>query len=139
MSVARRKYLNITEKVNLLNEIDLGVRKKDVAEKFNIPASTLSTILKNRDTILKAFDRGQVGKKVKVCLYDDVDKAVLRWLLNMKGAKVLGKKIRVKALDVARKLGHKDFSASPGWLEKFKKRHGFDGKVFSKKKIVSIS
>jgi hypothetical protein len=39
------KSLSLTEKFKIIKEVETGARKKDVATKYKIPASTLSTIL----------------------------------------------------------------------------------------------
>ena len=44
---------------------------------------------------------------------------------------ISGPIVRDKALFFAEALGHKDFMASIGWLDKFKKRHNITQKVMS--------
>jgi hypothetical protein len=45
--------LIIAEKVNIISEVTKsGKQKNEIAKQFNIPPSTLSTILKNEDDIL---------------------------------------------------------------------------------------
>ena len=57
--------------------------KKDIAEKYGIPTSFLSTIFKNCKNIMKQVQEpSHVGnrKQMKVCVYEEVDKAVLKWM-----------------------------------------------------------
>jgi hypothetical protein len=42
----------VNDKYKLLQDVESGIRK-DVAAKFNIPASTVSTILKKKAEIIK--------------------------------------------------------------------------------------
>lgn len=52
------KSLIVGDKIKIIDEVKKGVeRKKDVASKFGIPASTLSTIFKDKDKILKAVEK----------------------------------------------------------------------------------
>jgi transposase len=47
------KTLTINDKYKFLKDVENGIREKDVAAKFNIPASTVSTILKKKAEIIK--------------------------------------------------------------------------------------
>jgi len=54
----KKKIKIITgRKINLLKIIEKGEKKKhEIAKNFVIPANTLSTIIKNKDVILKIFN-----------------------------------------------------------------------------------
>lgn len=132
--MSKRKCLSVSEKISIIHEVDKGVKKKDIAQKFGIPPSSLSTILKNRDVILQEADQRKeslVRKKLKSSMYDDIDEAILKWMTVMREKKLplSGTLIKEKALEFGAALGHKDFQASNGWLEKFRKRHGVIHKV----------
>lgn len=51
MATLKRKALSLETKVKILRAVDRGRKKKDVAEDFKIPPSTLSTILTSRKKI----------------------------------------------------------------------------------------
>jgi len=132
MSSAKRNLttLSVSDKIRLIEEIDRGIkRKKVIASEFGIPPNTLSTIYKNRDKIrnkCSASDFVSDGRKrFKPCLYDDIDEAMLKWIKSCrdKNLPVSGTIIREKALNFAKTLGHTEFSASSGWLHRFKIRH----------------
>lgn len=96
--------------------------------KFGIPANTLSTILKNRQKLEDAINNHCVitsRKRIKTCVYDNVDEAMLKWINNARSQNLplSGPLIRQKAQEFAMKFGHSDFLASVGWLDKFKNRH----------------
>jgi len=55
--------LSLAEKVNLIKIIEKGEKKQEIAKDFGIPASTLSTIIKNKDVILKNFNVNSVNQK----------------------------------------------------------------------------
>lgn len=50
------KCLSIEEKYKLLKEVEGGLKKKEAAEKYGIPASTLSTIFKNNESIITSLE-----------------------------------------------------------------------------------
>ena len=55
MSGFKRQSLSLDKKAEIIKAVDgapLSKKKKDIAADFGIPANTLSTILKNRDSIL---------------------------------------------------------------------------------------
>ncbi|KAL4104351.1 hypothetical protein QTP88_019652 [Uroleucon formosanum] len=89
------KTLTIGEKKKVLEAVKSG-RKKDIAEEFGIPASTLTTIIKN-----------------------------IKWFKQCRDANVSigGPILKEKAENFAKSLGHEQFKTSNGWLENFKKRH----------------
>lgn len=104
------------------------VEKKDIALKFGIPSNTLSTILKSKDKLVersKNVDFSNKQKRIKTCVYADIDGAMIKWVTTArdKNLPISGTLIREKAREFADALGHEDFSASIGWLDKFKKRH----------------
>lgn len=74
-----------------------------------------------------------VRKKLKSSTYDDIDEAIFKWMTVMREKKLplSGTLIKEKALEFGAALGHRDFQASNGWLEKFKKRHCVIHKVIS--------
>ena len=64
--MSKRRVLRIKEKLQILNEVDSGVKKKEIALHFGIPANSLSTILKNRESIEKRAE--QLNTSGKRCV-----------------------------------------------------------------------
>lgn len=132
----KRKVLTLDDKVAMIEAVSKGEKKKDVAIRFNIPPSTLSTILKSKEDVLKAVHSGSCSgqrKKLKAATYGDVDEAVFKWFTDIraKDIPVSGAVLQQKARDFACLLGCDDFKASTGWLHKFKMRHMIVGKTAS--------
>lgn len=119
------KCLTLKEKLKLIAEVERGEKKKKViAQQFGIPPNTLSTILKNKDKLLEkqgSYDSNSERKRLTTCVNIGVDEAMLKWVTTAraKNLPLSGVLIREKALDYAAALGHEDFSASVGWLDKF--------------------
>ncbi|XP_015367240.1 PREDICTED: major centromere autoantigen B-like [Diuraphis noxia] len=76
MSLKRKLVtLIIAEKVNIISDVTKsGIKKNEIAKKFNIPPSTLSTILKNKDDILQKYETNKGSTKImKIFEYPDVE------------------------------------------------------------------
>lgn len=129
----KRRCLSIDDKVHIIDAVEKGERKKDVAARFGIPASSLSTILKRKNTILEAAAVGPSAtrKRNRTAVYDDVDKATFAWFMEMLSQRVplSGAVLQRQAVNFANILGCDSFKASSGWLDKFKKRHAIVSKV----------
>lgn len=123
------KCLTLKEKLKLIAEVEKGEKKKkDIAQEFGIPPNTLSTIMKNKDKVLENqgdYNANSKRKRLTGCVNNDVDEAMLKWVTTARGKNLplSGTLIREKAKEFAVALGREDFSASVGWLDKFKKRH----------------
>lgn len=119
------KCLSIEEKYKLINEIEDGLKKKEAAEKYGIPANTVSTILKNRESIIASYELGsQCNKRMKNPKFSNVDKAVFDWFTAATNQNMLisGAILKEKASEFAKSFGDDDFMASTGWLDKWKQR-----------------
>lgn len=134
----RKRKLNtltIGEKVRLINEVELGAKKKkDIAAEFDIPASTLSTIMKNRQSILNASQVNgscNARKRLKESAFPCLEKAMLEWFrcARDKNLPISGPIVLQKAEQFAKSLKYEHFKASQGWLENFKKRNAIVQKV----------
>ncbi|CAD7675366.1 unnamed protein product [Nyctereutes procyonoides] len=125
----KRRQFSLEEKMKVVEAVDSGKRKGDVAKEFGITPSTLSTFLKDRAKFEEKVREASVGpqrKRMRNALYDDIDKAVFAWFqeIHAKNILVTGSVIRKKALNLANMLGYDNFQASVGWLNRFRDRHG---------------
>lgn len=122
--------ITVEKKLLIIKEVENGkASKKDIAKQFGIPSSSLSTILKNKDKLLTSVTDNASSikrKKLRTCTFEDIDEAMLKWVFAARGRNLplSGPILREKAKQFAEALGHGEFEASVGWLEKFKKRHG---------------
>ncbi|XP_066261743.1 tigger transposable element-derived protein 4-like [Euwallacea similis] len=96
-------------------------------KKYEISQRTLSTIIKNKSSILQfgakindqaSFKRNRPRKTVNT--------ALVKWIEagRKQNLPISGPVLQQKTLNFAQQLGDKSFKASSGWLEKFKKRYG---------------
>lgn len=132
VSTRKFKTLNIGDKLKIIKLVGEGKRKKkDIAADFNIPCSTLSTILKNKEEIQQSAIEGNLKcRRKRNAELKDVEECMIKWFKQCREKNITlgGPLMREKAEQFARSLGHIDFKASNGWLENFKKRHNISFK-----------
>ena len=109
-------------KYKALQKLEKGSTLKDVAAQFGVPSSTLSTWRKNKEKIFKQYNSGQLSKRVKPEKYEQVNKAVYKWLVMLRSENIPvgGPMLKEKALEFAKELGIESFQASDGWLTRWK-------------------
>lgn len=121
------------EKIRAINRLDSGVTAKTIASELGVGKSTVSDWKKNRAEIEKwcAAQASESGiKKRKTMLkgkHKDVEEALFLWHehLRGKGLPVTGPILKEKALQFNVLLGDdSEFTASDGWLDRWKKRFG---------------
>ncbi|XP_039386738.1 tigger transposable element-derived protein 4-like [Mauremys reevesii] len=126
----KRKLDNqsIEKKYEIILQLEKGTKPADLNRQHGIPANTISGWKKKADVIKQMYEKSvfdPARKKLRVAEHKDVDDALFQWLTNTRATKlpVNGPLLMEKADILAAKLGHPDFKASQGWLDRFKKRH----------------
>ena len=80
---------------------------------------------KNKDKILQAFQQGNATtKRVKTDTYDQVNKAVLKWLKRLRSENVPVNGVLIKEKALAEELTFENFQASDRRLNKWKRKLG---------------
>lgn len=127
MSAKKYKCLTLREKLKIIDEVNSGgKRKKDIAEEYGIPASTLSTILKQEELVRQRMVSGNLNnKRVRKSEFPEVEECLIKWFKQCRdhNVSVGGPILKEKAEHFAKSFGYNNFRASNGWLEKFKQRH----------------
>ncbi|GFW71465.1 tigger transposable element-derived protein 4 [Trichonephila clavipes] len=123
-SFKKYKCFTISEKQKVIESVEEGERKVDVAKAFEIPLSSLSTILKNKEKIFTAYS-SRVRKRVSKGNFPRLEQCLVSWMRQCRGQNIpiSGSLLKEKAKTFAKELGI-EFSASEGWLTNFKKRSG---------------
>ncbi|NXS53632.1 TIGD4 protein, partial [Brachypteracias leptosomus] len=127
--VRRKKSISIEEKIDIISAVENGKKKADVAAKYGIKKNSLSSIMKNKEKVLEAFESLRFDpkrKRLRTAFYTDLEEALVKWyrIAQCLNVPVNGPMLRLKANDFAQKLGHNDFKCSNGWLDRFKSRYG---------------
>ena len=142
--MSKRKYFSLEEKVKIITYAEenpqLGSRK--LAVEFGCGRTCIQTLMKQKEVIMtdwKCSKNSSLKKKGKSEEYQDINNAIWRWFCMAREAliPVSGPMIQEEALQIASKLNVAEFTASNGWLEKWKNRHnvkqfsvaGEDGQV----------
>ena len=101
----------LKEKYEAIKKLKSGCANKNVAADYVSP-STLSTWLKSKDKIVKAFEGGTSSKtqKLKPCGNENLERALYTWFVQMRwqGVPVSGPVLREKALSYAKEMDIKD-------------------------------
>ncbi|KAH9377745.1 hypothetical protein HPB48_004869 [Haemaphysalis longicornis] len=134
MSSCKRKAISLEQKAAILEAVSKGEKKGDVAARFAISQSTLSTILNAKDVILSSAKCGTSAqrKRLKTATYQDVDKAVFSWFMDASAQNV-----PQKAKDFACLLDKDFFKASSGFLHRFKAVYEIVGRVLCREYLES--
>lgn len=127
---------SIIDKYKILKEVDKGNSCAAVAREYNIPKQTLSNWMKNKKKIYEAVDSNSSTAKrqrFRGSLYENIDEACYKWLVNARSQiiPISAAVMKTKALYFAKEFGCNDFSASDGWLDRWKKRKNVSFKTVS--------
>lgn len=119
----------LEQKIEMIKDYEnSGLSKSGFAKLKNIPRTTLTTILASKEKIENSLhvQDGSKRKKLRMSNFEDIEEALIKWFSHARSqnAPISGLVLREKALEIANEFGLKDFSASNGWIERFKERHG---------------
>ena len=128
--------LSVKRKNELLDDLERGVPVSECVAKYGIAKQTISDIRKKKDKIrgyAKAVASGtsisdpSLGKKrFKLGQYISVEEATLKWYRQQQsvGITIRSYELKNAAYRLAKQMGVAGFTASDGWLHRFRKRHG---------------
>ncbi|XP_042897781.1 major centromere autoantigen B-like [Parasteatoda tepidariorum] len=125
----KRKCFSLAEKAEIVEKAkEFHGTKVDLAKSLGIAYSTLQMILKQEASVeLNAEKLGKIAKKrktLKTSPYDELEEILMNWFKEDRAAKIpINRSIlREKALEIAERLKLQGFSASNGWIDRFKKK-----------------
>ncbi|EEC14971.1 centromere protein B, putative [Ixodes scapularis] len=120
-----KKALSLKVKRTVLESVRLGLKKSAIAKKYEIPPSTLSTIIKNADKIDAALDNDAAcadRKKLRKSMCEEVEAALFKWFLDAraKGIPISGSILTDKArnLGIVGEAASVDDTVLQAWLDK---------------------
>ncbi|XP_060603896.1 tigger transposable element-derived protein 4-like, partial [Ruditapes philippinarum] len=117
--------------------INLGKRKKqDIANDFGIKQNTLSSIWKNKDSVINAYETTSFSparKRMRHASNRDIEMALFEWYKTVRSQNlpIDGPMLTRKANSLVCELGMENFQATNGFIERFKNRHGISSKTLS--------
>ncbi len=135
MSDRKRKAISLEDKFVKITKRAKGENPKDLMVEYGLSASTIATIVSNKEKIIaehqnneNANDKGLNLKKNRVrnSTYKDIEGAVQQWFneaMDNTNVTIGGNEIKEQAKKYAVFLNHPEFKASNCWLEGFKERN----------------
>ncbi|XP_043477997.1 jerky protein homolog-like isoform X2 [Leptopilina heterotoma] len=139
-------YRSLREKLNIIEAVNNGEKMTSVAKRYNISITAVSKLVKKKNEKIKyssTLDE-QVLKKRKTFrkVHDSLlEKSLLMWYNEkcLNGQPVSGPALCEKALIFNDKLnGSKEFKASFGWLDRFKKRNAIQFTLQGEKLTANV-
>ena len=135
-----RKRLDLKEKEKLIEEASKpGFDRKKACASYGIGYSTLSGILKQKDSILNSQIEAipSKAKSLRKAAHPDLEQKLYEWYTrkHRQNLPIDGLAIQDEAIDIAKKLGINDFKCSMGWVQKFKNRFQIKSRTFKGEKL----
>lgn len=130
-----KKCLTLKEKIEIIYAYDSDqVSVRTLAKRFNIGKTQAALIVRNKENIKSQWQSG-VNLKRKFAQSDGlkIDKLCLEWFAKTRSQNIpiCGPLVKTKAMEIAKQLGNDKFTASDGWLQKWRKRHNISFKSIS--------
>lgn len=135
--IRKSKVISNNEKYTMIRffEANPSMMKKDIAAKFDVKPSTLSTIIRKKEKVIKALENKPVHgirkgyiRSTRTLPFADVDAALLTWCRQkeyLTNLRLRRKMLLSKAMHFSKKLSH-DISPTMRWIESFQRRHHVD-------------
>lgn len=128
----KNNYLSLKDKAEILQRLDQGAQASSLAREYGISKSTISRFKKKKVVIEKAvttiYPNNTERRTMRGTFYKKTEAALYQWYLEQKrlNIAVTGMMLREKAQQLYDEceVSNYSFSASIGWLSKFKRRYG---------------
>lgn len=135
----KHNFVSLEKKLDAIKRLDQGQTLRKVASELGVGEATVWDWKKKREDIKnwcsqRLVENGSVNsirKTMRKGEYEKTSEALYQWFLQMKenGNSVTGPILQSKALELHRNFNEgEEFTASSGWLERWKKRYGVSGK-----------
>ncbi|KAJ4443982.1 hypothetical protein ANN_05771 [Periplaneta americana] len=123
----KRTVLTLEERMKLIRESEKGISARKLAKIFKCGKTQVNTILKSKESIIREWNGNMNSgyKRKRHEKFGEVNTLVFEWFKSARSKQipVSGQILREKALEFASQIGEEKFSASNGWLERFRLRH----------------
>ena len=133
---SKRQAITIETKYEIIKHHQGGKKLAFLVKEFNLPQSTVSTILKNKERTISQYENNAIPstKRIKLSTYPLLETAIDSWFkqtMTQSNVAINGPIIQLQAIKYATFLGYTDFKASNGWITNFKKRNNISYKTIS--------
>lgn len=123
----KRSAITLADKLKIINRIASGEKQSAISIELKLPKSTVNTIWVNREALrAQGTSHNPLFKKIRAGEFESVDSALLEWfnLQRSRNIPINGPILLHKAKEIADNQMISGFSASTGWLDNWKRRHG---------------
>lgn len=138
----KRKSFSLKDKCDIIRDLQSGKKQIDVCRERNLSKSTVGTIWKNKDELLRSAENINCNvKKMRKSVHDDVDKALLKWFTQQRlnNIPISAVILRTKAEEFGKKV-QDEFVCSESWIDRWKARHNIcSGKIFGESASVDTN
>uniref|UniRef100_A0A182YJT2 Uncharacterized protein n=1 Tax=Anopheles stephensi TaxID=30069 RepID=A0A182YJT2_ANOST len=128
MSLRKHKCFSQCDKLKIIEAHEAGKSRNEVMHEFGLPLSSYYKIISQRDATKQQCLQGKgYVRRNRSSDYPNLERCMIHWINQSFGAEchpLEGPVIKAQAKLFSIKLGIEEFSASNGWLDGFKKRHG---------------
>ena len=133
----RGKHVSLTiqQKLDILDEMEEGVKLKDIAAKYGVGTSTVYDIKKakaklqeyqSKVSVVEGTANFSKRRRLVSGRENTIEESVLDWYQQQQrvGVRIRGVELQEAAERFAKRLNVEGFKASSGWLFRFRNRHG---------------
>lgn len=131
MPKVTRNSISIKKKLEIILKKESGMKSKDICNLYGIHKSVLTRIVQNKENLeefaCKSLKLSSSRKQIHQRKFENVEDSLYKWFLIEREKKsiVTNYILQIKAMEFYNESGMTAaFSASTGWLERFKRRYG---------------
>jgi AcrR family transcriptional regulator len=132
MSQPKKQVRTLHERLKIVEEVEKnpGEKRVDIAKRLGLAPSTLNSIFAKKDEIREQAEKcGNASKKRKIgreSTFAELERVLFSWYQQARASNIPidGTILRGKAKMIAAQLNIENFTASNGWIARFKDRHG---------------
>ena len=128
MAARKERAIVASVKHEIIAKIERGERQSSICRELSLSKTTVNSIWRNRKKLKQSLESAGFSidcKRLRTSNHSDVDVALLVWFKQARSTNipVSGPLLLEKATVLARALGNKSFTATAGFIDRWKKRH----------------
>ena len=132
----RRTAVSLQDKYDALKQIESGISRQDIMDKYGVKKNTVSDWISAKEKIIKAVEysnRSSTKKYDRKSPWEKVDEALYKWfvLARANGIPVSGHILLEKGMQYGRTIYGEGFQISESWIDRWKGRRGIGSKHIS--------
>ena len=137
ISKGKRKVLSLEDRIKVVQMNTAGKSCRKIADELGVGKTQIQNIIQNKHLIQTEIASGsnleKKYAKVRKTGNEDLNFTMFEWFCKVRSRNipVTGKLIQEKARGLAAECGMRDFKASNGWLDSFKRRNNIRSAVIS--------